>query len=392
MKITKFLAMMLMAFTVGALCSCGSDDDDDGTGGGGSGSGKAPTSIRGHKFNFFYEYGGELYRSVSFFQNEDGTFGFLSYSAVDSYGAKLEECTKTSANTMHIEILSTHLNGDIGDYWDDSYYQDFDHSYTFDLTFTDDDQGIAYVTETKYALDAWGKWGKQTTEATWYFRMDSDVKPSSPLIDAAISGEEGGDEPWEDNDEDGNDSETVQPNDDGLNFKISSVGKTYLNYRTESGVSGICCGTSPRPTIYDITGRANPSTSTYINLEGLSQNTKYYIRTFKEENGKITYGNKVTSITTVGSTPNSEIMLNLEWVSGGLQAEYAINSTKTFLTYFGTSYSENAGHDFGYETQGGSGEYFLKFDGPWSGSLMFYLAAMDIETDIIYEERVTNKK
>ena len=415
MKITKFLATLLMAFTIGTLCSCGSDDDDDGSGGGGSGSGKAPSSIRGHEFNFFYEYGGELYRSVSFFQNEDGTFGFLSYSATDMLGARLDECTKTSSNSLHLEILSTHINGDIGDYWEGSQYQDADHSYTFDLVFATDDQGIAYVTETKGALDAWGNWGIQTTEKTWYFRMDSNAKPDKKLIDAAVSGETGGDEPWEDDEDQGQDEsgDIGQGGSDGTSVNdllvdISSVYPTYLYYHVEYAnpgdytdpddylTAGVCYGTSPNPTVLDDTTpieTVRPNSDSYAVMNGLKPNTTYYMRPFREVGGSIKYYRE-TSVKTPGTDEESDVMLKLTYLyNNTIRMEYSINTEGTFKLELWTWDISNSfsPYDLGYKTKGDKGSETYRWPINWGNRRYFYLVAKNVETGMSYRSNLLYK-
>ena len=415
MKVTKFLAMMLMAFTVGALFSCSSDDDDDGPGGGGSGSGKAPSSIRGHEFNFFYEYGGELYRSVSFFQSDNGTFGFLSYSTTDMLGARLDECTKTSANSLHLEILSTHIEaGGTGGYWDGAQYQDADHRYTFDLFFVTDDQGIAYVTETKGGLDAWGHWGIQTTEATWYFRMDSDVKPDKAMIDAVISGEEGGDEPWEDDEEDQGGSGDIGHGDsDGTSVNdllvdISAVYPTYLYYHVEYAnpgnytnpddylTAGVCYGTSPNPTVFDETTTletVRPNSDSYAVMDGLKPNTTYYMRPFREVGGSIKYYRE-TSVKTPGTGEDSDVMLKLTYLyDNTIKMEYSINTEGTFKLELWTwdisgTFSP---YDLGYKTKGDKGVETYRWPINWDKRRYFHLLATNVETGVSYRSNILYK-
>lgn len=398
MKIKKFLTMALMVLTGGAMCSCGGDDGE----GEGFSGGYAPADLRGHNFNFFYEYGGELYRSVSFSQNADGTFAFLSYSSVDSYGAKLEACTKTSANTLHIEILSSHLNGEIGDYWEGSQYQDFDHNYTFDLLFTAKDQGIAYVTETKYALDYWGNWGKQTTKSTWYFRMDSAVKPDKDLIDAIVGGGTGGDGTGPgDGGQGGGDTpgSAIGPNE--LRVDISAVYPTSLYYHVEYTnpgkytdlddylTAGVCYGTEPGPTILDETTpleTVRPNSDSYAAMTGLEPNTTYYLRPFMEVNGTVTYFQE-TSVKTPGADEGSDVMLKLAYLyDNTMKIEYEINVEGTYKLELWTWDLQGSycAYEMGYKTKGDSGTDTYRWSGLWRDTRYFYLVAKEIETGVSY--------
>ena len=382
---------MLMVLTVGLLCSCGSDnEDDDGGGKWAGGNGKAPTDLRGHEFNFFYEYGGELYRSITFSMNKNGDFSFLSYSATNITDYSLLECTKTSANSMHIEIQAYYMQAGIDSFWDGSYYQDPEHNYEIDLTFIDDDQGIADVTTRKKALDMYGSLKEQVDHSTWYFRMDSSVKPDKGMIDAVIDGEIEGEAPLPGDDESGD----VEQSDSQIEFKIIRVTSTGFVAKATNGVNGICCGTSPNPTIYDRT-----SSETYNDnksIINLKPNTKYYVRPFFEDGkGHVTYY-KGTTVTTVGNTPGSAIMLNLSWVGDRVKAEYEINMEGTFKVilrkqYFSTV-SPDVIKDFGYKRKGDKEVFYYQYEGAWNGRIGFSIEARDINGITYIGEVITAEK
>ena len=401
MRFTKILSRMLVVLAVGVFCACGGDDGNGGAGGDiGTNNGKAPSGLRGHKFNFFYEYGGELYRSVSFFQDEDGTFEFLSYSATYMFDAQLKQCIKTASDMMHIEIQSTFQSGEIGDYWEGTQYQDSEHSYTFDLRFIDNDQGIAYVTETKYALDYWGKWGKQTTESVWYFRMDSDIKPDKNLIDGMADGGnlgQGSDEGDTDGEENTGPEGGTEVSANDLFVDISSIYPTYLYYHVEYANPaaytdpddylsvGVCYGTSPNPTVFDsvtLIEIVRPNSDSYAVMSGLASNTTYYMRPFREVNGSIMYYRE-TSVKTPGIGEDSDVMLKLTYLyDQTMEMEYSINVEGTFKIELWTwdlqgGYSP---YDIGYKTKGDKGSVTYKWNGYWRDTRYFYLVAENVET------------
>lgn len=308
---------------MGALCSCGGSDSDNDYPL--NGNGMAPQDLRGHEFNFYYEYGSELYRAMSFFQHEDGTFGFLLYSGVVVYDSSLKSYKRFSANTVQIEIHADYVSNDTGDFWGGTYFQDMVHNYKISAIFADDEQGIAYVELKEKALDPYGKLYDKTENMIWYFRIDSKEKPDKTFIDSTL-GIDNEDNEGED-DENGNegniDSGDTDVTSDAISAKVTEVQESefgpkfiiMIEKNSNTNIPptvGICVDDSPNPTIDDcliateenayLLQFDNNSTVVPNSTESiLKHGTRYYIRPYHTEKGVTTYYGEV-SAETLGNT------------------------------------------------------------------------------------------
>lgn len=290
---------------------------------------------------------------------------------------------RTSNNTAYLSCNFQAMNL-IGGALYGTYYE-----YEYHLTFTSAHQGI-YTGRSIVNFSE-----EKVIEG--YFVYDSETGPTpgqdEDSDDEEITPEEPEENPGDDN--------TTEPQ-DRFFVKISSASPSRVYFHVEYKYpneytdpddylsAGICYGTSPNPTVFDMTSQiqvVRPNNNSYSASDPLSSNTTYYFRPYREINGSIVYYEE-TSVKTPGTTENSDMMLKLTYVPDNrIKVEYKINTDGQYKVdlYTWDLQGTYSTHDFGYETKGDSGNYLYTWSLPWSSTRYFYLLARDIETDVRYE-------
>ena len=216
--------------------------------------------------------------------------------------------------------------------------------------------------------------------------------------------DDGGQKPGEDeNTPGGNEDEGSETSDpELLKIALYNVSPSHIvyqiqyrnpeNYKNEKDYlrAGICYGTSPNPTIFDNTGRVErviPYSNQTSSITELKENTTYYLRPFREVNGIVSYY-KETSVKTVGTTPDSDLMLEMKFVEGNkMEYEYAINVNRSFkvdLNIWDT-YGNRSVKELGYKQKGDTETGSYTYTLTWEKYTYFYLTARDMDSGITYE-------
>lgn len=378
----SLLASLLLILA--GITACG---DSEG-GSGGTGGEWAPEKPVAQEFRFYPDDKDDWV--VKILPGETASGGLILMNANVTINKPYIYYTKTGKNTANVSFNFQRIAYNGGGV----FYQ-----CEYDLTFTSAHQG----TYTGYMSV-----NLEEKPETGYFMFDSDEAPTVD-DDEEQGGQEqpGGEEGQEpgggEDQPGGGGGGGTDLSDPGLlKVAVTSASPSVINYQIQYRNpgdykdeddylrAGICYGTSPHPTIFDQTGRVErviPYSDMTSGIANLEENTTYYLRPFRETNGAVTYYEE-TSVTTVGTTPDSDLMLKMTYDgNNSMTYEYAINTDSSYkidLWCWRLSGSWSP-VEIGYKQPGDVGSGSYRYPVEWEQRTYFYLSARDLDSGIYYQ-------